>query len=307
MQKMKLRILVIRLSSIGDIILTTPILRALNSQLHAEIIFLTKRRYAWVLKSNPAIDQIIHYEGGIPSSCRFDYVIDLQKNLRSYLYSKKIRAKRLTFQKLNVRKWLYTAFKSNVLPKEHLVDRYFKGLESLNLKNDGKGLDFFYEKKNIQGLGLPEHYIVVNCGGLYFTKRIPALLAEKIIHKSDFPIVLLGGNDVDKNVKALKGASVFNLIGLTDFETSVAIVEKCTKLITSDSALMHVGAALEKDMEVYWGNTTPSMGMYPYLPIESKAKIKNREVSSLQCRPCSKLGSAKCPKGHFRCMLEQAV
>jgi len=65
--------------------------------------------------------------------------------------------------------------------------------------------------------------------------------------------------------------------------------------------LMHIAAAFRKITISLWGNTIPGFGMFPYIP-EAKQKSKILEVQGLSCRPCSKIGYAKCPKKHFNCM-----
>ncbi len=307
MESPKVKILVIRLSSIGDIILTTPVIRALYKQLNADITLMTKKKFSWVLRNNPYINRIIHYEEGLPKETQFDIIVDLQKNLRSKIISLKAGATYFSFNKLNIKKWILTTFKYNALPGKHLVDRYFEGVSKLKVINDGKGLDYFLQEKEIDKFNLPATYLAINCGGTYFTKRIPASLVNRMIASSNIPVVLLGGSDVDDDVKGLSGNHIYNLIGKTDFNESVNVLNQAVKLITSDSALMHVGAALAKDMEVYWGNTLPDFGMYPYASLDHKTKVINRQVPDLNCRPCSKLGKHSCPKGHFKCMLDQEV
>lgn len=299
-------VLIIRYSSIGDIILTTPIIRVAKLQLNATVSVLTLSKNAMVLESNPYIDNILHCEDEIDLSL-YDLIIDLQKNRRSSIIRWKAKCKTLTFNKLNIKKWIFTTFRWNTLPQKHLVDRYFEAVNKVGLSDDGCGLDFYYSKGEIDRFDLPVEYIVINCGGTYITKRIPIDICRKIIEKSSYPVILLGGKDVSK-LGAQFGAAmkVVNLIGITSLQESAEIIDNCMHLYTSDSALMHIGAALNKDITVLWGNTSREFGMYPYLPKDNPSNITHKEVS-LGCRPCSKLGYGHCPKGHFRCMLDQDI
>ncbi len=300
------KVLIIRFSSIGDIILTTPIIRAVKTQWNAHVTLLTLEKNLNVLKYNSYIDEILSFESN-PSFKGYDLIIDLQKNKRSRMLCFKSGVKFITFDKQNVNKWLFTTFKINRLPNKHLVDRYFEAVRQIGLVNDDKGLDYFYNTDLSILSNLPEEYIVLNCGGTYFTKRIPLEKCQQIITSSICKIILLGGNDVDSIGKQLEqDSNVINLTGRTSLDESAAVINKSKHLITSDSALMHIGAALQKEMTVLWGNTTKEFGMYPYYGIKSLVSYQDSKVN-INCNPCSKLGYAKCPKGHFKCMLDQDI
>ena len=142
---MALKILVIRFSSIGDIVLTTPVIRALKQQLPgARVHFLTKLRFEPVLKSNPYIDKLWLYDQNfneiIPrlKAERFDYIVDLHKNFRSTYVRLLLGRPSGSFNKLNIRKWLIVNFKWNFLPGIHIVDRYFRAVQKLGVNNDGR-------------------------------------------------------------------------------------------------------------------------------------------------------------------------
>ncbi|MFB6307231.1 MAG: glycosyltransferase family 9 protein, partial [Flavobacteriales bacterium] len=146
----KFKVLIIRFSSIGDIVLTTPVIRCLKKQIKScEIHFLTKEPFWPLLENNPHIDQI-HTIKESPKEMidelkekEFDQIIDLHKNLRSRYIRKKLKCDSYDFPKLNWEKWLMVNFKINKLPTKHIVHRYFKAVENLHVKYDGKGLDIF--------------------------------------------------------------------------------------------------------------------------------------------------------------------
>ena len=120
-------------------------------------------------------------------------------------------------------------------------------------------------------------------------------------------IVLLGGpDDVESGELIAKetGVYVFNTCGSYSIMESAWLLAGASRVITNDTGLMHIAAALRKDIISVWGNTIPEFGMYPYFPIGSNIVNKIIEVKPLYCRPCSKIGFKKCPKGHFRCMRE---
>ena len=85
---------------------------------------------------------------------------------------------------------------------------------------------------------------------------------------------------------------------------SAALIKLSSKVITHDTGLMHIAAAFKKEIVSVWGNTVPEFGMYPYY---GDFSIWNQkfEILGLPCRPCTKIGYEKCPRGHFKCMLQQ--
>jgi ADP-heptose:LPS heptosyltransferase len=134
-----LKFLIIRLSSIGDIVLTTPVIRCLKQQVQgAEIHFLVKRQFNDVVKHNPNIDKIHFYRddkeqmiAGLQAE-KFNAIIDLHHNTKTLRIKKALKVKAHSFYKLNIQKYLLTAFKINVLPKVHIVDRYMKTVEMMD-------------------------------------------------------------------------------------------------------------------------------------------------------------------------------
>lgn len=306
------KILVIRFSSIGDIVLTTPVLRWVKKKWNAEVHFLTNDNFTGLLKDNPYIDKIIG-RGISTIDCaiklrseNYDLVIDLHKSIKSRAIRLLLLKKSIAFNKLNTLKWIYVNFKKDFLPDIHLVDRYAQSLSQVGLKDDGLGLDFFYSAQHLP-IELPNQYEVLVLGAAHGTKRIPTTLAEKIIKKATLPIVLIGGKDVVTEGNQLEisfSTEIINLIGQLSINQSAEVINRSSHVHTGDTGMMHIAAALQKQITVYWGNTTPKLGMYPYYGANQPNLAINKEVN-LPCRPCSKLGYAQCPKGHFKCMLEQ--
>jgi ADP-heptose:LPS heptosyltransferase len=308
-----MKILVIRLSSMGDIIVTSPVVRWLKEQLNAEIHFLIKPQFVEIIQFNPFIDEIkiydkTHVDWTHLKNENYTLIVDLHKSRASLKVSMMLGVKTIRYNKLNIQKWIYTNFKINLLPRIHLVDRYYHALEKIGIKNDGKGLDFYIDPKAILLSELPKYFEVIVLGAAHQTKRIPISLAQKIILKSEVPIILLGGKDVylEGNLLASAELSTINLCGQTDLHTTAVIIKAAKKVHTGDTGLMHLAAALEKDITVYWGSTAPIIGMYPYISTNSKAIIEHK-ILNLWCQPCTKIGYKKCPLGHFRCMNDQTI
>lgn len=310
------KILLIRFSSIGDIVLTSPVIRCLKQQIPCELHFLTKYQYAAILTPNPYLEKVYtiqHKVGEVIADLkkeRYDYIIDLHKNIRSQQVKLALPAKSFSFDKLNFEKWLITNFKINKLPAIHIVDRYLATTESLGIKNDGLGLDYFIptnETINPSDIDdrLQKHqYILFAIGATHATKRLPLPKLVEICKKIARPIVLIGGNTEQKVGQLLKKQCpqhIINTCGQLSLHQSASLVAQARIVLTHDTGMMHIAAAFHKPIISIWGNTIPAFGMYPYYG-NHPDKNTTIEVKDLSCRPCSKIGFEKCPKGHHNCM-----
>lgn len=308
------KILILRFSSIGDIVLTTPVIRCLKQQVPgAEIHFCTKAAYRSLLEGNPYLDKIHVLDKDMPALLmqlkqeRFDYVIDLHKNLRTLRIRYSLRARSYSFNKLNMAKWLLVQFKINRMPAVHIVDRYLKTTEKLGVKNDQAGLDFFLKASDEISLPppfLPNQFIALSIGGQHATKRLPLAKLVELCDGLKLPIVLLGGKeDREEGERIIARSShsqIFNACGAYSLKQSAGLLKQSAFVISHDTGLMHIAAAFKKKIYAIWGNTVPELGMYPY-----QTEHLNLEVKGLNCRPCSKLGFNTCPKKHFNCMNQQ--
>lgn len=309
-----MKVLVVRISSIGDIVLTSPIVRALKLQLDAEVHFITKQKFQSVVAHNERIDKIYTIDKEITEviaalkSERYDYIIDLHKNLRSKRLIYSLGVKSISFDKINIKKWLRVHTRVNLLPKTHLVDRYYQGLKKIGIKDDGEGLEYFHglTERELVELLPRENYISIVLGATYLTKRIPKEKISMLIEESKLPCILLGGKDVEQLGKELENEypKAINLVGKVSLNESAAVVSQSKFTVTGDTGLMHIAAAYKVPTMVFWGSTAYELGMYPYYG--SKHEIPTVDIvnKTISCSPCSKIGKEKCPKGHFKCMLE---
>lgn len=312
----KVKFLIIRFSSIGDIVLTTPVIRCLKQQVEgAEIHYLTKKRFSTIVKSNPYIDKVHEFDGELSKTIsylkkeKFHYIIDLHRSIRSKIVKSRLKVLSFSFHKLNIHKWIRVNFKINILPDIHIVDRYFKTVSVFDVENDNKGLDYFIPKEDEINLNklpikIQDKFIAFVVGAKHATKQLPVEKMISLCQKLPYPVILLGGKkDVALGDKIEKdaGAGVFNASGKYNLNQSASLVKQSEVVITHDTGLMHIAAAFKKKIISIWGNTIPEFGMYPYQPGEKSEII---EVKNLKCRPCSKIGHNKCPKKHFKCMNE---
>ena len=319
-----MKILIIRFSSIGDIVLTTPVIRCLKKQLPGcEVHYATKKEYASVLAHNPYIDKFHFLEKDLSplvqqlKAEKFDQVIDLHNNLRTSHIRLLLGGKWERFNKLNIEKWLLVNFKINKLPNVHIVHRYMQTVEKLGIRYDGAGLDFFVspndeiELSNAIAESFKNDYVCLVPGAKFATKSIPAEKCVEIIKNITRPILILGGpaeTEAGNKIVVLSGRNdVLNYCGKLSLGQSAAVIKRSHAVITADTGLMHIAAAFDKKIISVWGNTVPEFGMYPLLPENGQGTSILSEVKGLPCRPCSKIGYANCPKGHFKCMQEQKV
>ena len=320
-----MKVLIIRFSSIGDIILTTPVIRCLKHQKNAEVHFLTKKKFSAVVNANPYIDRLITIEKEVKKvlpelkAQQYDWVIDLHKNLRTLQVKRALKVPSKSFDKINLEKWLMVNLKMDRLPEKHIVDREMETVESLGIVNDGNGLDYFIPEKDQVNLGnffdaYPSikwdktsdqySYIAFVIGAAHDTKRFPLHKVIEVSKASHLPVVILGGpgeKEEGDQIAKEAGEHVINTCGALNLNQSASMVQQATKVITNDTGLMHMAAAFGKEIISIWGNTIPKFGMYPYYP-EGVDLNTTIEVQGLSCRPCSKIGYQKCPKGHFNCM-----
>lgn len=324
-----MKILILRFSSIGDIVLTTPVIRTLKNQLNAEIHYATKPEYAHILKANPNVSKVHVYQGSLRKLIKklkgekFDFVVDLHNNLRTSLIKIGLGKKSKTLKKLNLRKWLLVNFKINLLPNIHIVDRYLDTIASLGTTKDEEGLEYFIpEKDEVEIDWLPEThqngYAAVVIGAKFNTKKLPVRRLIELCDRINKPIVLIGGKEdmavaqeiesffkrgTEKEEEAIevlnKKAIIFNACGKFSLNQSAHLIKTARWVFTHDTGMMHIAAAFKKQVYSIWGNTVPAFGMYPY-----QTKFSIFENNQIGCRPCSKIGFNKCPKGHFKCMNE---
>jgi heptosyltransferase-2 len=315
-----MKVLVIRLSSIGDIVLTTPVLRCLKTQRpEITIHYLTKSSFRQVVEHNPYVDKFHYFDKSLSDTIKelksenFDFIIDLHNNFRTGKIKRSLDAHAFTFRKLNFRKWLLVNFKIDVMPKESIVSRYMETVKHFGVHNDDKGLDYFTGKDlQIKDNDIPmSHrmgYIGFVIGGSYNTKKLPVEKWIELCKLVDYPIILLGGPEdaEDGNeISAIDKIRIYNSCGKFKLNESALLVQMSRLIVTNDTGLMHIAAAYNKKIISVWGNTSPRMGMFPYYNPRSGEKGSEIVVNNkLYCHPCSKLGFEKCPEGHFRCMNE---
>ena len=319
-----MKALIIRFSSIGDIVLTTPVVRCLKQQRpDVQIHYLTKHVFNQVISANPYIDKFHFLHDDLEQTIdelrkeKFDVVIDLHKNIRTLKVKRALNVQAYSFDKKNVQKWMLVNFKINMMPAESIVERYMETVKPLGIKNDGQGLDYFIpENVQLTNSDVPmSHwagYVACVIGGSYNTKKLPVEKWKEFIAHVPYPVMLIVGaedREEGRQIAAAEPVKVYNACGKFNLNESAWLIEKARVVVSNDTGMMHVAAAFKKTIISLWGNTSPEMGMFPYYGFNDlKDTIAPNsfilENKDLYCHPCSKLGYFKCPKGHFKCMKE---
>lgn len=307
------RILIIRLSSLGDILLTTPFVRALkkyNPQLNIE--FLLRLEYKDLLVKNPNINQLYFFTRNdfenlnLINKLRqqpFDLIIDLQNNLRSRGIISKLKGEKVKFDKKSFQKALLVKTKINLLRNSPPIPlRYASVIDGIEL--DDFGLDLFTDREPSEEIKSKESLIGICPGARHFTKRWPLeyyIELSKILIQNKFDVVLFGGK-IDKNIcEQIKNEipQAINLCNEDEILQTAADMKLCKAIVCNDSGLMHTASAVGTKLITIFGSSVKEFGFVPY-----NCKSLILENNSLSCRPCSHIGRESCPEKHFGCMKE---
>ncbi len=292
----------------------------------AEVHYLTKKSFSNIFEANPYIDKMHFLEDSLDAAItdlqqeNFDYVIDLHHNLRTKKIKQALKKTSFSFNKLNIQKWLLTALKINKMPDVHIVDRYLQTVASFGIKNDGAGLDYFIPSTDaVPETDIPTShlagYIGLVIGAAHNTKKYPLHKLEAFCKTINHPVIILGGKEdagTGKQLSAIDPFKIYNACGKFNLNESADLVRRAKLIISNDTGLMHIAAAFKRPVISIWGNTVPEFGMYPYYGSNFLSNKRGMpydvvEVKNLSCRPCSKIGYNKCPKGHFKCMEQITV
>lgn len=321
-----MKLLIIRFSSIGDIVLTTPVIRCVKKQIPGvELHYLVKPQFKAVVANNPYIDKIHLLQQDWQQMIhdlkqeQFDYIIDLHHNLRTLRVKKALKVPAFSFNKLNIEKFIFVKLKWNVMPKLHIIDRYMETVRPFGVRNDGQGMDYFIApNEEIRETDLPTShklgYVGIVIGASFKTKKLPVYKIQELCKKIDHPIILLGGpDDVAEamEIQKVDRVKIYNACGKFSLNESADLVRKAKVIIAHDTGLMHIAAAFKKPVISIWGSTTPSFGMVPYYGDRFLARnptpYDDVQVHKLWCRPCTKIGRHSCPQGHFKCMKNLSI
>lgn len=331
------RILIIRFSSIGDIVLSSPLVRLLRARfLESRIDYVTGTRFVELIRFNTNIDRIIEYDAstGIEGlkelkkklhSGNYDLVVDIHNSLRSRYLRQGLGAKKIvTINKRILKRWFLVNLKWNFYDDTvPVTDRYIEPLRSFGIENDGEGLELYLpaevitsmnEKLRRLNMKQSSNILGICPSAKHFTKRwLPERFVETGVRfsKEHNGAVMIFGGLEDRDLCAeiekmfreqIDGERVINWTGELSLLETAAAMHHCDVVLTNDTGLMHIADAMGKKVVALFGPTVEEFGFFPQ---GDRCVIVEQE--KLSCRPCSHIGSAKCPKKHFCCMREISV
>jgi heptosyltransferase-2 len=306
------KVLIIRISSLGDVLLTTPVIRGLKEKFpEKSLSFLVQDTFADAVRFNPNLENVFLYSKEDKGkrtiadlkSQNFDFVIDLQNNLRSKQIVKELKIPSIKFVKPTIEKFLLVHFKINTLKRIKSIPEFYAKSISENFILDESGLDFYLDDGNKATNNAVSKRIGFCPGSQHFTKQYPVeyfIRLGKILSEKGFEIILLGGKS-DREICSRIVSEIPNSRDCSNDNDLFALareMEKCEAVICNDSGLMHLATAVRTPTAAIFGSTVKEFGFAPY-----KSKSIVIENNSLNCRPCSHIGKSKCPKKHFKCML----
>ena len=316
-----MKILIIRFSSIGDIVLASPVLRCVKQQLPgAEVHFLTSLRFKIVTAQNPYADKFFYYHKNLPELIlrlkneNYDHVIDLHNNIRSITIRRALKKDTHVIDKLSWEKFLLTRLNIDIMPNRHISQRSLDTVFPLGVKDDGGGLDYFIAKKDeVSERDIPTGhlagYIAIVIGANHFTKRFPVHKVAELCKKTDHPIILLGGKEDMANgdlIAATDTMKIYNACGKFNISESADLIKKSKLVISNDTGMLYIACAFKRPVIALWGGTSPALDVEPYYGInfmrQQKKPVCENIVLNLHCQPCSRYGLDKCPLEHFHCM-----
>jgi len=312
-----MKILLIGPGNGGDLLLCTPLLRALRKA-HADCIIhlLSPKALQQFLEGNPHIATFHSWEAHAPGAMKaegFDTIIDLEVSARSRALAKNLEIPALKMEKKEGLMRLYTGLKINLLPKKHLAERFLETASSLGVSYDGGGLDFYIPREaRVRQNDIPAShqlgFVALLIGGSKFTRRMPVEKWRSLCEAIQHPLILIGDSTDRSRGEAIAeadGIKIYNACGKFSFHESADLLDRSRFVIGHDTSLIQVAAALGKEVIQIWGSTKSSLGRTPFYSrslYQRESPVYMKEEVSLWCRPCTVEGRDACPLGHFKCM-----
>lgn len=316
-------ILVVRFSSIGDILLTTPLIRALRRR-HpaANIMALTKRAFTPLLSDHPGLNQVLALEPdhSIPSLAaslrkhRFTHLLDLHGSLRSRAVRLLVPGRWTGCRKRRIaREILIRTKRDRYGVHQPMAERYFEAARELDVHPDGGPAEFGLAADAVEtadkwirdaGLGRERRLVALAPGAAHFTKRWPTEywigLVERVVAAGWDAGVVGGVDDAElcRRVAAAGGPHAASVAGSFGLQETGALLRQARAVVTGDTGVMHMATAVGTPVIALFGPTVEAFGFFPY---NARATVLQRDLS---CRPCSSQGGARCPLGHHHCLRE---
>ena len=309
--------LVIRFNAIGDLVLTTPVVEALAKHDY-EVHYFVKEAFAELMEYNPHVHKVWKLKDTLAEVISdlkkesFDVVIDLHNNLRSRQVKSALKVKSYTLKKDILRLFLLTRLHINRVKERHIVYRFLDVVKPLGIAVEAPAPQTYIPDTLSAQLPytLPAHFLGIVVGAAWTTKEIPTEKLVELIARTTYKEVLLIGGPADTEkatrIEQQVQRPVHNMVGQLTITESAYVISKAAAIVSGDTGMMHIAASLGTPSLAVFGSTHPVLGYTPFYG-KHKAQYHLVQNEKLSCRPCTKQGQNKCPKGHFKCMLDLDV
>jgi len=318
------RILILRLSSIGDILLCTPLIRQFRTTYpDAQIDFIIKKEFSDLLRYNPHLNTLYEVDKKdgrrglkelrqIIKANDYHYILDLHNNFRTnYLHSFLSGTSKKKIKKDYLKRQLLVSFKINIYDEIITIpQRYFQVARELKIQDDQQGLEMHWQAGKIDradeliAFFKQKSYFVLACGAGFFSKQWPLEyfqeLIQKLLSRHHESIVILGSKlEAERFQSLVVSDRVRNLAGELTLLEAAAVIAEARAVVSNDSGLMHMATAVKTPVLAIFGSTVEELGFFPF-----RSEHLVLQNVDLNCRPCSHIGKNHCPKKHFKCMRE---
>ena len=313
-------VLLVRFSSIGDILLTTPLVRALaRRHPDAKLVYVTKRAMAPLVADHPKVAEVVALEPDEPlrhlarrlRALGPTHGLDLHGSLRSATLRLLVRCRWSAYRKRKVARSTLISVKVDLYGRPAPVpERYFEAARSLDVHPDGGRPEFYIGQgpKDRAAAWLAERsladaaVVALAPGAAHATKRWPLshwiVLAQRLSEAGYRPIVLGGPDDRGIALQLAAEGSAENAVGEFSLQETGALLARARVLVSGDTGVMHMATGVGTPVVALFGPTVEQFGFFPY---RAPSIVLQRDLA---CRPCSSTGTAQCPLGHHRCMVD---
>lgn len=300
-------VLVVRFGALGDLVLVTPLLRALRrAYADAELTLATKRRWAPLFAAHPHVthvealdpDEPLRALAGRLRHTRWDLRVDLHGSLRSRALRLLVGGRWRAWRKPRLRRGLavWTGARITLPP---VATQYFTALRGLGILPDGGPPEIVPipdDDARAAAIVPADPFVALVPGAAHATKRWPAghwdALAS-LLHAGGIPAVVVGTPTEGDLIRA---DGIVRAAG-AGLGVTAAVLRRAAVTVAGDTGLMHLATAVGTPVVALFGPTVPDLGYGPHGPGAVLAR-------DLPCRPCSVYGGRHCPMRHHRCMID---
>lgn len=314
-------VLAVRFSSLGDLILTTPLFRAIrHAHPRARITLVTRQEFVPLFSQNPRVSEVIGLAPGgslrrLAADLRrrgFTHRLDLHDSLRSRALRALVGGRWGSYPKHRIAREILIRTKRNVYrDRRHVAERYFDAARQLEVRPDGGPAEVFLHQDAVRAaddflhrhrMGQERTLVAFVPGAAHSTKQWPEPHWHDLIGLATgagMDLVILGGpkeRDLGNRLAAAGGDGVASAAGQFDIQGTGALLRRVRAAVAGDTGVMHLATAVGTPVVALLG---PTVGAFGFLPYQARATVVERD---LPCRPCSRMGGAVCPLGHHRCL-----